>query len=139
MAVQLQKIPAPKKIKCALASAMEATTGSSRTQQKMSFCGQGSIRLSSNNLSNLSVVSLEREAQESLQQAAKEDDAVIKWGVPVEKKIKEARSDDADAAVDVTVDVWNPWPWIVVFDKIGSIMVLLTIPGKRRLKSLLRS
>mmetsp|Transcript_904 Transcript_904/g.1567 ORF Transcript_904/g.1567 Transcript_904/m.1567 type:complete len:134 (+) Transcript_904:248-649(+) len=133
MAVQLQKIAAPKKIKCALASAMEATTGSSRTQQKMSFCGQGSIRLSSNNLSNLSVVSLEREAQEALQQAAKEDDAIIKW------KIKEALSDDADAAVDVTVDVWNPWPWTYVLDKIGSTMVRLKIPGKRVSKSLLRS
>ena len=72
------------------------------------------MRMSSSNLSNLSLKSLEKEAQEAVQQAAKEEDSIIKRAEEVEKHIEEALGEDAD----VIVDVWSPWPWMDVLDKI---------------------
>eukprot|EP00584_Thalassiosira_punctigera_P002575 CAMPEP_0172547490 /NCGR_PEP_ID=MMETSP1067-20121228/17012_1 /TAXON_ID=265564 ORGANISM="Thalassiosira punctigera, Strain Tpunct2005C2" /NCGR_SAMPLE_ID=MMETSP1067 /ASSEMBLY_ACC=CAM_ASM_000444 /LENGTH=934 /DNA_ID=CAMNT_0013334581 /DNA_START=324 /DNA_END=3128 /DNA_ORIENTATION=- len=120
MTVKLQKIAAQKKIKRALASAVEATMSSTDLVQTM-MAKNGSIRPSSSNLSQLSLVSLQKEAQEALQQAATEEDAIITRGDIVEKKIKEALfAERPDKAADVTVDVWNPWPWTSVLDIIGA-------------------
>jgi Kef-type K+ transport system membrane component KefB len=114
MTVQLQKIAAQKKIKRALASALESSGSASTMNQTMSFCKRGSIRPSSNNLSALSLKSLEKGDQEAIQAAAKEEDEIIKRGNLVEKKIEEALGEGSD----VSVDVWNPWPWTEVLDKI---------------------
>ncbi|KAL7549070.1 hypothetical protein ACHAWF_012339 [Thalassiosira exigua] len=120
MTVPLQKIAAQKKIKKALTAVMGDTggakpgmEGSSMGSAAMSF-RQGSMRVSSNNLSNLSLQSLEKEEKEALQSAAAQEDAIIKRGEEVEKAIEEALGSDADVAVDV----WNPWPWTEVLDKI---------------------
>ncbi|KAL7533339.1 hypothetical protein ACHAWF_008301 [Thalassiosira exigua] len=117
MKVALQKIAAQKKIKRALASALEDPTNGRQTIVKQSVkkgLSNGSMRLSSNNLSNLSLVSLVQEEQDALQAAAKEEDAIIERGELVEKKIDEALGCESE----VMVDVWNPWPWTEVLDKI---------------------
>ncbi|KAL7533761.1 hypothetical protein ACHAXR_009976 [Thalassiosira sp. AJA248-18] len=115
MTVKLQKIAAQRKIKHALASAMEASDSVTHNNS-MSFHRQGTVRLSSNNLSQLSLASLEKESREAIQEAARETDTIIKRGDSVEKKIEESLGDGAD----VVVDVWNPWPWTDVLDKIGE-------------------
>ncbi len=129
MTIKLQKIAAQRKIKRALAEAMEESTqaltgpSSSVTSSINAITGggvrpgmQGSIVISSANLSHLSLTSLEKEAQIAIEQAAKEEDGIIERGDNVEKKIEEALGDTSE----VTVDVWNPWPWQDVLDKIAQ-------------------
>ena len=117
MDVKLQKITAQKKIKHALASAVQASCNSHMlSNPSMSFSRGGSIRPSSSNLSQLSLASLEKEEQKALEEAAQDEDLIIKRGDTVEKKIVEALGDDPE----VIVDVWNPWPWTEVLDKIGE-------------------
>ena len=139
MTIKLQKIAAQRKIKRALAEAMEemeesthansngpsssvtsSVNGGSLTKSinggGVKLGRQGSIRISSANLSHLSLTSLEREAQEAIQAAAKEEDGIIERGDLVEKKIEEALGDTCE----VTVDVWSPWPWQGVLDKIAE-------------------
>jgi len=117
MTVKLQKIAAQKKIKHALASAIQSSENSVALSKQLSAMSKrGSIRPSSNNLSQLSLASLEHEAQETLHEAAQEEDAIIKRGDLVEKTIEEALGE----GTDVAVDVWNPWPWTEVLDKIAE-------------------
>jgi hypothetical protein len=120
MMVKLQKIAAQKKIKHALAHAIEElhrsmsycmSSNLSSNNLNTSFIKQNSCsvrgslrRPSANNLSHLSLASLEKEAQQALQQAAQEEEAIINRGDLVEKKIEEALGEEAD----VVVDVWNP-------------------------------
>jgi len=116
MTVKLQKIAAQKKIKRALASAIESSETEGAPSRALSLVKQGSIRPSSGNLSQLSLKSLEKDEKEMLERAAEDEDAIIKRGDIVEKTIEKALGDGAD----VTVDVWNPWPWTDVLDKIGA-------------------
>lgn len=48
--------------------------------------------------------------------AAAQEDAIIKRGTEVEKTVEKAIGGDAE----VTVDVWNPWPWTDVLDAIAK-------------------
>ncbi|KAL7544273.1 hypothetical protein ACHAWF_007655 [Thalassiosira exigua] len=110
--VKLQKIAAQRKIKKALASAMEESFAeSARASNSMTF-RKGSLRLSTGNLSHLSLESLDREECECLEDAAREEDEIIERGELIEKRIGEELGDDAEVAVDV----WNPWPWTEVLD-----------------------
>eukprot|EP00578_Thalassiosira_sp_NH16_P024234 CAMPEP_0181102102 /NCGR_PEP_ID=MMETSP1071-20121207/14128_1 /TAXON_ID=35127 /ORGANISM="Thalassiosira sp., Strain NH16" /LENGTH=971 /DNA_ID=CAMNT_0023185037 /DNA_START=77 /DNA_END=2992 /DNA_ORIENTATION=- len=113
MSVQLQKIGAQRKIKHALDHANEAS-GNSAMSKSMSFCRQGSMRVSSDSLSNVSLNSLGKNEQEAIKRSAEEEDGIIKRGDHVEKMIEQALGEDAE----VIVDVWNPWPWTEVLDSI---------------------
>lgn len=123
MTTQLQKIAAQKKIKLALESVIESSPNAAVNELSRSFrarsCSKESfVKRSSNNLlsSQLSLVSLEKDTQDTILKVAREEDDVIKRGEVVEKKIKEALGEGAD----VTVNVWNPWPWTEVLDKIAE-------------------
>ena len=111
MNVKLQKIAAQKRIKRNLAKAIE-TSGTSAGG--LASFRAGSVRMSSSNLSSVSLQSLGIEEQDAIQQAAQEEDKIIKRSDLVEKRIEEALGEGAD----VIVDVWSPWPWTEVLDKI---------------------
>ena len=118
MTVKLQKIAAQRKIKRALTSAMDASNSSALAALRSALGShkQGFVRFSTKNLDQLDLTSIEKETQASLQQAAKDEDAIIIRDDIVEEQIKEALG----RGTDVTVSVWNPWPWIDVLDKIGE-------------------
>ena len=101
MNVKLQKIAAQRKIKQALDKAVKDTGVTSLTAGTMGLARRGSMRLSSNNLSALSLVGLEKEAQGALQEAAKIEDAIIKRGELIEEKIAEALGGEVEVTVDV--------------------------------------
>jgi hypothetical protein len=101
MNVKLQKIAAQRKIKRALDKAVKDTGVTSLTAGTMGLARRGSMRLSSNNLSALSLVGLKKEAQGALQEAAKIKDAIIKRGELIEEKIAEALGGEVEVTVDV--------------------------------------
>lgn len=72
------------------------------------------MRVSSRKLSEVSVEGLGVEEQSALKRVAEEEDSIVKRGEHVERTILEALGADAE----VSVDVWNPWPWTDVLDKI---------------------
>jgi len=80
-------------------------------------------RVSTVDLSHMSLVSLEKEAQTALEEVAKEQDQVISRGTAIEESMEKALGD----ASKVVVDVWNPWPWTELFDKIASHYELETV------------
>eukprot|EP00985_Skeletonema_marinoi_P005509 scaffold2388_cov201-Skeletonema_marinoi.AAC.7 len=80
-------------------------------------------RVSTVDLSHMSLVSLEKEAQTALEEVAKEQDQVISRGTAIEESMEKALGD----ASKVVVDVWNPWPWTELFEKIASHYELETV------------
>mmetsp|Transcript_12653 Transcript_12653/g.25286 ORF Transcript_12653/g.25286 Transcript_12653/m.25286 type:complete len:951 (+) Transcript_12653:88-2940(+) len=80
-------------------------------------------RLSSNALSSLALSSLEKEAQSAIQVVAKEQDQIIARGTAIEEALEKALGEKSQ----VVVDVWNPWPWTELFDKIASHYELETV------------
>lgn len=133
MTTQLRKISAQKKIKDALHQAITASSTDLQEQAKgpSALMRQGSVRVSSRTLSNVSLASLDEEDQERVTQAAEEEDKIIARGDAVKKAITEALGNDADVAVDV----WNPWPWTEVLDKIAAHFVGDEIPDRRSLET----
>jgi Ca2+-binding EF-hand superfamily protein len=75
-----------------------------------------SRRMSSNELSHLSLKDLEESEKTALKEDAKEQDQIIKRGAAIETKLESALGGEAE----VTVEVWNPWPWTELFDKIAD-------------------
>jgi len=73
-------------------------------------------RISTIDLSHVSLVSLEKEAQTALEEVAKEQDQIIARGTEIEDSLERALGEEST----VVVDVWNPWPWTELFDKIAS-------------------
>ena len=80
-------------------------------------------RMTSKELSQVSLVSLEKEAQEALTEVAKEQDEIIARGEVIEETLQKALGETSS----VVVDVWNPWPWTELFDKIASYYELETV------------
>ena len=123
---RLLKIGAQRKIKNALTSA-EAASGAVTTKPEqeglkrtMSGCFSGhsmgrSIRDSFNSLSQLSLEGMEKVTSDKIAAAAEEEDNIFKRCDAIEKKIETELGDGADVAVDL----WNPWPWTEVLDKIA--------------------
>jgi len=73
-------------------------------------------RMSTAELSYLSMKDLDKDDQDVLQNDAKEQDTIIKRGEAIELAVEEALGGDSE----VTVDVWNPWPWTDLLDKIAK-------------------
>ena len=126
MTTRLLKIGAQRKIKNALTLAEAAAGGSvakaeepQGLKRNLSGCFSGSmgrsIRDSFNNLSQLSLEGLEKATTEKIAAAAKEEDKIVERCELIEKKIETALGDGAD----VSVEVWNPWPWTEVLDMIA--------------------
>jgi Kef-type K+ transport system membrane component KefB/Ca2+-binding EF-hand superfamily protein len=90
---------------------------------KKKTIGPMSSRLSSKSLSQMSLVSLEKEAQTALEEVAKEQDQIIARGTEIEDSLERALGEEST----VVVDVWNPWPWTELFDKIASHYELETV------------
>jgi len=67
------------------------------------------------NLSQLSLEGVEKATTEKIAAAAKEEDKIVERCELIEKKIETALGDGAD----VSVEVWNPWPWTEVLDMIA--------------------
>jgi hypothetical protein len=101
MNVKLQKIAAQHKIKQVLDKAVKDMGVTSLTTGTMGLARRGSMRLSSNNLSALSLVGLEKEVQGALQEAAKITDAIIKQGELIEAKIAEGLGEEVEVTGDV--------------------------------------
>ena len=80
-------------------------------------------RMTSKELSQVSLISLEKEAQEALTEVAKEQDEIIARGEAIEETLQKALGETSS----VVVDVWNPWPWTELFDKIASYYELETV------------
>ena len=104
LTVKLQKISAQKRIKQNLARAMDQS-GNSGMNKSMSFCKQGSVRVSSGNLSQLSLTGLEKAEQEALKAAAQEEDDIVKRSDLVEMRIEKALGEGADVIVDGEFDL----------------------------------
>lgn len=103
ISTKVQKIKALRKIK----KALKIAAGGSPEMTK---------RLSSKNLSDMNLSALDKEEQEAVAEAARQEDVIIKRGEHVEKKVQEALGDGAE----VEVEVWNPWPWQDALDKIAA-------------------
>jgi hypothetical protein len=89
--VKIQKIAAQRKIKGALDTAVKFMgNNSSIGPASMRRLRNGSLRLSSKNLSSLSLVSLEEDEHSALKDAAMIEDAIINRGEFIEAKITEA-------------------------------------------------
>ena len=73
-------------------------------------------RMSTAELSYLSMKDLDKDDQDVLQNDAKEQDTIIKRGEAIEMAVEEALGGDSQ----VTVEVWNPWPWMDLLDKIAK-------------------
>ena len=73
-------------------------------------------RMSTAELSYLSMKDLDKDDQDVLQNDAKEQDTIIKRGEAIELAVEEALGGESE----VTVDVWNPWPWTDLLDKIAK-------------------
>lgn len=73
-------------------------------------------RMSTAELSYLSLKDLDKTEQDVLQKDAKEQDTIIKRGEAIEIAVEEALGGDSE----VSVDVWNPWPWTDLLDKIAD-------------------
>ena len=73
-------------------------------------------RMSTAELSYLSLKDLDKTEQDVLQNDAKEQDTIIKRGEAIEIAVEEALGGDSE----VSVDVWNPWPWTDLLDKIAD-------------------
>jgi len=122
MTTQLLKIGAQAKIKHALSSVVELDPQSKPEEitRNISFSKSmgKSVRSSYNNLSFLSLANLEKDKETAarIAKVAEEEGSIIKRCDLIEKKIEAALGDDADVAVNV----WNPWPWTEVLDKIAS-------------------
>jgi len=80
-------------------------------------------RLSSSELSTLALHNLEKDAQAALEEVAREQDQIIQRGTMIEEALEKALGD----ASHVIVDVWNPWPWTELFDKIAGHYQLETV------------
>ena len=113
---KVQKIKAQRKIKKALAQAEGSTAPQSGLQKQKSLYKMGSVRFSSDNLSNLDLKSLDNEEQQALKEAAAQEDTIIKRGNEVERAVEKALGGNAE----VIVDVWNPWPWTDILDSIAK-------------------
>ena len=116
---KVQKIKAQRKIKKALAQAEGSSTTAPQDgnrKQKRSLYKMGTVRFSSENLSNMDLKSLDNEEQHALKEAAAQEDMIIKRGNDVEKTVEKALGGNAE----VIVDVWNPWPWTDILDSIAK-------------------
>ena len=122
MTTQLLNIGAQAKIKHALSSVVELDQSLIPARvPKRSYSSHSlgtSVRSSYNNLSCLALENLEKDTATATKIAklAEEEGNIIKRCDLIEKKIAAALGDDAA----VTVNVWNPWPWTEVLDKIAS-------------------
>jgi hypothetical protein len=118
MNVKVQRIGAQRRIKRVLEMTDSAAGSIRASSRRRSLRQSGSVHLSSNDLKNVtshtSLASLDKKTQEDLQESAAVQDSIIKRGEAVEKAIKDALGDGAE----VSVEVWNPWPWHGVLDKI---------------------
>jgi len=100
--VKIQKIAAQRKIKEALDTAVKSMgNNSSIGPASMRRLRNGSLRLSSNNLSSLSLVSLEEDEHSALKDAAMIEDAIIIRGEFIEAKITEAVGVTSKVTVDM--------------------------------------
>lgn len=102
--MKIQKIAAQRNIKRALDTAVKSMgvgSNSSIGPASMRRLRRGSLRLSSNNLSSLSLVSLEKDAHSALKDAAMIEDAITNRGEFIEAKITEA----VEVASKVTVEM----------------------------------
>jgi len=125
MTTQLLKIGAQRKIKHALmtaeTTAMETTTKPEqplRRRLSTSFSSKAmgrSIRDSFKNLSQAGLESMEKAMTDKIATVTEEEDKVVERCNLIQEKIEIAlRGVD-----NVCVEVWNPWPWTEVLDKIA--------------------
>ena len=112
---KVQKVKAQRKIKTALAQAESNTAPQARMQRQESLYKMGSVRLSSFELGNVDITTLNEEDQQALKEAAAQEDIIVKRGFEVEKAVEEAIHN-----ADVVVEVWNPWPWTDILDSIAK-------------------
>ena len=110
---KVQKIKAQRKIKRALAA---AEAGTAAEEKRGSFNRQGSMHVSSKHLSEINMNALDDDEKIILQDAADQEDTIIKRGEEVDKAIVSAIGDSAD----VKVQTWNPWPWTDVLESIAE-------------------
>jgi Kef-type K+ transport system membrane component KefB len=121
MATGTQKIKALRKIKKTLETAEKVETGHTKANElsrkkSSSLKISGTMRLSSADLSSLSLANLDNDEQVALRAAADEETAIIKRGGEIETKLHEALGEDSE----VEVELWTPWPWTVVLEKMAE-------------------
>eukprot|EP00985_Skeletonema_marinoi_P004999 scaffold2167_cov178-Skeletonema_marinoi.AAC.16 len=97
----------------------ESSDVSTKSSEKPSLL----TRLSTEELKHVSLRSLDKEAQTALEEVAKEQDEIINRGTVIEESLERALGE----ASKVVVDIWNPWPWTELFDKIASHYELETV------------
>ena len=107
MSIHLLKIKEQRKIKRALKH---------DPLENSVLCVTGSLTGGTKSLSCVSLKSLEKDDQEAIENAAKEDDEIIERGQKIEKAIEEVIGEGAT----VEVVVWNPFPWDKVLDEISK-------------------
>ena len=109
---KVQKIKAQRKIKRALVAAEAGTA----EEKRGSFNRQGSMHVSSKHLSEINMNALDDDEKIILQDAANQEDVIIKRGKEIEKAIVAAIDDSAE----VVVQTWNPWSWTDVLESIAE-------------------
>ena len=120
-------------------------------KKKLKMSGTGFRRMSTTELACLSLQNLEKEEQDVLHEAAKEQDRIIKRGEFIEMMVEDALGfDDSEVVVDgeclvawlrffdtppylnhlaliFVILVWSPWPWTELLDKIAEYYELETV------------
>ncbi|EJK64456.1 hypothetical protein THAOC_14805 [Thalassiosira oceanica] len=108
MSIHLLKIKEQRKIKRALKH--------DSSEESANLCMTGSFTGGTKSLSSVSLKSLEKDEQNALENAAKEDDEIIERCSKIEKAIEALFGE----GTTVEVVVWNPFPWDKVLDEISK-------------------
>ena len=116
MSIHLLKIQEQRKIKLALSPDTSETSEESESSFRSAFCRSGSFTGGTKSLSSVSFQSLEKDEQDAIEKAAKEDDEIIERGREIEKAIEAVFGEGTTAEVVV----WNPFPWDKVLDEISK-------------------